>query len=62
MKIFMTKDDLIGTILDAGPFCGLIEPFIKSHETENFELHFKYDENISKIKITSGSLSETYTY
>ncbi len=52
-----STENLLGRSLDSGPICGVIARYVKSNETENFELHLKYSNAISKINL-SGGLSE----
>jgi hypothetical protein len=49
-----SNDNLVGYILDPGPICGMIARHIESKKTENFELHFKYYNTISKINLSGG--------
>ena len=52
-----STENLLGRSLDSGPICGIIARYLKSNETENFELHLKYSTAISKINL-SGGISE----
>ena len=57
-EAYDSKGNLLGSSLDSGPICGMIAPYVRSNETENFELHLKYYDTISKINLRSGSVSE----
>ena len=49
-----TKDNLVGRSTDSGTVCGYIDLYVESNKTENFELHLKYNNTISRIKIFGG--------
>lgn len=56
-----TKDNLVGRSTDSGgPVCGYIDLYVESNKTENFELHLKYNNTISRIKIFGGISGYTY--
>lgn len=57
-EAYDSKGNLLGRSLDSGPICGMIAPYVRRNETENFELHLKYYDTISKINLRSGSVSE----
>ncbi|NJD51849.1 MAG: hypothetical protein FIB07_03185 [Candidatus Methanoperedens sp.] len=57
-EAYDSKENLLGRSLDSGPICGMIAPYVISNKTEKFELHLKYYETISKIKLFSGGISE----
>jgi hypothetical protein len=52
-----SNENLLGRSLDSGPICGIIARHVESNMTENFELHLKFNNTISKINL-SGSISE----
>lgn len=47
-----SNENLIEGVLDSGPVCGMIARHIESNKTENIELHFKYNNTISKINLS----------
>ena len=55
-----SNGNIIGRSLDSGPICGAITRQVESNMTENFELHLKYDNKISRISI-SGDLRDSAT-
>lgn len=48
---FNSKGELIGGITDSGPICGTIVLHTESGQTDTFEMHLKYREDIEQIVI-----------
>ncbi|MDD2666128.1 MAG: hypothetical protein PHD13_06955 [Methanocellales archaeon] len=55
---FNSEGEQIGGSIDPGPVCGIIAPYVKSGQTEDFELHLKYREDIERIELFVGCVSE----
>ena len=55
---FNSEGEQIGGSIDPGPVCGMIAPYVKSGQTRDFELHLKYRENIERIELFVGCVSE----
>jgi hypothetical protein len=55
---FNSEGEQIGDSIDPGPVCGIIAPYVKSRQTEDFELHLKYREDIERIELFVGCVSE----
>jgi hypothetical protein len=56
---FNSGGEIIGYSIDSrGPICGMIAPYVKSGQTGNFELHLKYKEDIERIELFVGCVSE----
>jgi hypothetical protein len=55
---FNLGGEQIGYSIDPGPVCGIIAPYVKSDQTGNFELHLKYREDIERIELFVGCVSE----
>lgn len=52
-----SNENLLGLSLDSGPVCGIIARHVESNTTENFELHLKCYNTISKINL-SGEINK----
>ncbi|MBA7530772.1 hypothetical protein ES705_22982 [subsurface metagenome] len=56
---FNSEGEKIGHSIDSkGPICGVIAPYVKSGKTGDFELHLKYREDIERIALFIGCMSE----
>jgi hypothetical protein len=55
---FNSEGERIGGSIDPGPICGVIAPYVKCGQTGNFELHLKYREDIERIELFVGCVSE----
>ena len=55
---FNSEGEQIGGSIDPGPVCGIIAPYVKSGQTGDFELHLKYREDIERIELFVGCVSE----
>ena len=55
---FNSEGEQIGHSIDPGPVCGIIAPYVKSGQTRDFELHLKYREDIERIELFVGCVSE----
>jgi len=55
---FNSEGEQIGGSIDRGPVCGVIAPYVKSGQTRDFELHLKYKEDIERIVLSVGCVSE----
>ena len=55
---FNSEGAQIGHSIDPGPVCGIIAPYVKSGQTGDFELHLKYREDIERIELFVGCVSE----
>ena len=55
---FNSEGEQIGHSIDPGPVCGMIAPYVKCGQTEDFELHLKYREDIERIELFVGCVSE----
>jgi hypothetical protein len=55
---FNSEGEQIGGSIDPGPVCGIIAPYVKSGQTRDFELHLKYREDIERIELFVGCVSE----
>ena len=55
---FNSEGEQIGGSIDPGPVCGMIAPCVKCGQTGNFELHLKYREDIERIELFVGCVSE----
>ena len=55
---FNSEWEQIGGSIDRGPVCGVIAPYVKSGKTRDFELHLKYREDIERIELSVGCVSE----
>jgi hypothetical protein len=55
---FNSEGEQIGHSIDPGPVCGMIAPCVKCGQTGNFELHLKYREDIERIELFVGCVSE----
>jgi len=55
---FNSEGKQIGGSIDPGPVCGIIAPYVKSGQTGDFELHLKYREDIERIELFVGCVSE----
>jgi eight-cysteine-cluster-containing protein len=55
---FNSEGEQIGGSIDPGPVCGMIAPYVKSGQTRDFELHLKYREDIERIELFVGCVSE----
>lgn len=55
---FNSEGEQIGGSIDPGPVCGIIAPYVKSGQTGDFELHLKYKEDIKRIELFVGCVSE----
>jgi hypothetical protein len=55
---FNSEGEEIGHSIDLGPFVGIIALHLESGQTGGFGLHLKYNENIERIEIYVGSVSE----
>ncbi|MBE0516065.1 MAG: hypothetical protein IBX41_01565 [Methanophagales archaeon] len=55
---FNSEGEQIGHSIDPGPVCGIIAPYVKSGQTGDFELHLKYREDIERIELFVGCVSE----
>ena len=55
---FNSEGEQIGGGIDPGPVCGIIAPYVKSRQTRDFELHLKYKEDIKRIVLSVGCVSE----
>ncbi len=53
-RAFNSKGELIGGITDSGPICGTIVLHTKSGQTDTFEMHLKYREDIEQIVIRAS--------
>jgi len=49
-----SEGELIGGITDSGPICGTIVLHVKSGQTDFFEMHLKYREDIEQIVIRAS--------
>lgn len=56
-EVYDSDDNSLGHVLDSGPICGIIARYVESNKTETFELHFKYNNTISKINL-SGEIGD----
>lgn len=50
--------NIVGGILDQGHICGAIRVYVKAGEAEQFQMHLKYREDIKRIEILCGCISE----
>ena len=57
-RAFNSEGEQIGFSIDPGPVCGVIAPYVKSGQTRDFELHLKYREDIERIELFVGCVSE----
>lgn len=55
---FNSEGEQIGGSIDPGPVCGIIAPYVKSGQTRDFKLHLKYREDIKRIELFVGCVSE----
>ena len=56
---FNSEGEKIGHSIDSrGPICGVIAPYVKSGQTGDFELHLEYREDIERIELFVGCVSE----
>lgn len=55
---FNSEGEQIRGSIDPGPVCGIIAPYVKSGQTGDFELHLKYREEIERIELFIGCVSE----
>lgn len=55
---FNSEGEPIGGSIDPGPVCGIIAPYVKSGQPGDFELHLKYREDIERIELFVGCVSE----
>jgi len=55
---FNSEGEQIWGSIDPGPVCGIIAPYVKSGQTGDFELHLKYREDIERIELSVGCVSE----
>ena len=55
---FNSEGEKIGHSIDQGPVCGIIAPYVKSGQTGDFELHLNYREDIERIELFIGCVSE----
>jgi len=55
---FNSEGEQIGGSIDPGSVCGIIAPYVKCEQTEDFKLHLKYREDIERIELFVGCVSE----
>ena len=56
---FNSQGEQIGGSIDSrGPICGVIALYVKSQQTKSFRLHLKYREDIERIELIVGCVSE----
>jgi hypothetical protein len=53
-----SDEKFLGGSTDSGPVCGIISRYIERNKTENFELHLKYNNTISKINLGLGCIMD----
>lgn len=53
-RTFNPEGALIGCITDSGPICGTIVLYVKSGQTDTFEMHLKYGGDIEQIVIRAS--------
>ena len=57
-RAFNSEGEQIGGSIDQGHVCGIIAPYVKSGQTGDFKLHLKYREDIERIELFVGCVSE----
>lgn len=55
---FNSEGEQIGHSIDQGPVCGIVAPYVKSGQSGDFELHLKYSEDIERIELFVGCISD----
>ena len=55
---FNSEGEQIGHSIDPGPVCGVIALHVGSGQTRDFELHLRYREDIERIELFVGCVSE----